>query len=191
MTIKTTSSISTIVMVLAAGVALSGHVPLKRAPPQPSHIAAAPPEILIVAGDLSADRRDAMLASAGKFYQFWNTGDERLLRQAISDNFVDHTLPPGRPQGPAGPAAASKAFLAAVPDLKVVVSQQIVAGDRVVSHLRFTGHFTGEFKDTKGVGQPVDFIATDIVAVHGDRITDNWHLEDNLTFLQQIGLIPR
>ena len=114
-----------------------------------------------------------------------------FLRQAISESFVDHTLPPGRPQGPAGPAAASKAFLAAVPDLKVVVSQQILAGDRVVSHLRFTGHFTGQFKNTKGIGQRVDFIATDILAVHGDRITDNWHLEDNLTFLQQIGLIPR
>jgi len=38
-------------------------------------------------------RRAAMLASARKFYQFWSTGDEDLLRQAISDGFVDHTLP--------------------------------------------------------------------------------------------------
>jgi predicted ester cyclase len=191
MTIERKSTISTILMVLTACVALSGQVPLKLAPTQRNTIAAAPPEILIVAGDIPADRRDAMLTSAGKFYQFWNTGDEMLLRQAISEHFIDHTLPPGRPQGPAGPAAASKAFLAAVPDLKVVVSQQILTGDRVVSHLRFTGHFTGQFKDAVGTGQPVDFIATDILAVHGDRITDNWHLEDNLTFLQQIGLIPR
>jgi predicted ester cyclase len=188
MTITRASSISNILMVLAAEVALSGHVPLTRAPPQRNTIA---PEILIVAGDIPADRRDAMLASAERFYRFWNTGDDTLLRRAISERFVDHTLPPGRPQGPAGPAAAAKAFLAAVPDLKVVVSQQILAGDRVVSHLRFTGHFTGQFKNTRGIGQPVDFIATDILAVDGDRITDNWHLEDNLTFLQQIGLIPR
>jgi predicted ester cyclase len=191
MTIKWKSSISTIAFVLTASVVLSGHVPLKLAPPPWTTIAAAPPEILIVAGDIPADRRDAMLASAGRFYLFWNTGDETILRQAISESFVDHTLPPGRPQGPAGPAAASKAFLAAVPDLKVVVSQQILARDRVVSHLRFTGHFTGQFKNTKGIGQRVDFIATDILAVHGDRITDNWHLEDNLTFLRQIGLIAR
>ena len=191
MTIKRQSSISTILMVLTAGVALSGHVPLQLAPPQRNDIAAARPEILIVAGDIPADRRDAMLASAGRFYLFWNTGDEMLLRQAISESFVDHTLPPGRPQGPAGPAAASKAFLAAVPDLKVVVSQQILARDRVVSHLRFTGHFTGQFEHAKGIGQRVDFIATDILAIQADRITDNWHLEDNLTFLQQLGLLPR
>jgi hypothetical protein len=41
------------------------------------------------------------------------------------------------------------------------------------------------------MGQQGDFIATDILAVQGDRITDNSHLEDNLTFLQQIGLMPR
>ncbi len=63
--------------------------------------------------------------------------------------------------------------------------------DRVVSHLRFTGHFTGVFKESKGRGQPIDFIATDILAVRAGKITDNWHLEDNLTFLQQIGLAAR
>jgi hypothetical protein len=53
--------------------------------------------------------------------------------------------------------------------------------------LRFTGHFTGIFQGTVGHGQPVDFIATDILRVRGGMITDNWHLEDNLTFLTQIG----
>jgi predicted ester cyclase len=173
---------------LAASAALGAQTPT----PTDSDLAAlALPETLITAGDIPPARRDAMLASARRFYQFWNTGDEDLLRQAISDGFVDHTLPPGRPQGPAGPAAACKAFLAAVPDLKVVVAQQILAGDRVVSHLRFTGHFTGVFKENKGTGQPIDFIATDIVAVRAGKITDNWHLEDNLTFLQQIGLAAR
>ena len=191
MTIRKKASMSTALLVLAASASLSGRIPLQLAPMQRNTVAAAPPEILIVATDIPAHRRDAMLASAARFYQFWNTGDEMLLGQAISESFVDHTLPPGRPQGPAGPAAAAKAFLAAVPDLKVVVLQQILAGDRVVSHLRFRGHFSGQFKNTRGSGQPIDFIATDIVAVRGDRITDNWHLEDNLTFLQQIGLIPR
>jgi predicted ester cyclase len=178
-------------IVMGVGVAFACHVPARVARAQSGVGASARPETLIVAGDIPPGRRAAMLASARRFYQFWNTGDETLLRQAISVEFVDHTLPPGRPQGPAGPAAASKAFLAAVPDLKVVVAQQILAGDRVVSHLRFTGHFTGQLNGTTGAGQPIDFIATDIVAVRGGRITDNWHLEDNLTFLRQVGLIPR
>ena len=191
MTARRRAPITTVLVLLTAGVTLSGHVRRNGAPARRDIRAAAPPDVLIVAGDIPAARRDAMIACAARFYLFWNTGDEELLRRAISQSFVDHTLPSGRPQGPAGPATASKALLAAVPDLKVVVSQQILARDRVVSHLRFTGHFTGVFKNTIGIGQPVDFIATDILAIPGDRITDNWHLEDNLTFLQQIGLIPR
>jgi hypothetical protein len=27
--------------------------------------------------------------------------------------------------------------------------------------------------------------------VREGRITDNWHLEDNLTFLQKIGIVPK
>ncbi len=38
----------------------------------------------------------------------------------------------------------------------------IVAGDRVVVHLHFRGHFTGRFTQTQGQGQAIDFVATDI-----------------------------
>jgi len=122
------------------------------------------------------------------FYGFWNNGSTKLLEAALSNDFVDHTLPPGRPQGPSGPAAASTAFLSAVPDLKAEVEQQLIVGDRVVSHLHFTGHFTGAFMGRSGKGETVDFIATDILKVAEGKITDNWHIEDNLTFLQEIGV---
>ncbi|UYY58076.1 ester cyclase [Sphingomonas sp. S2-65] len=154
-------------------------------------IAATQPRELVSSKDITDARRREILKPVEAFYGFWANGSEALIAAAISSDFVDHTLPPGRPQGPAGPMAASKAFLGAVPDLRVSVVQRLIVGDRVVSHLRFTGHFTGHFGDKAGTGQAVDFIATDIVRVRGGRITDNWHLEDNLTFLQQIGIVPR
>ena len=143
----------------------------------------------IIASDIEPDRLAAMEAAADAFYGFWANGSEALLAASIAPTFTDHTLPPGRPQGPAGPAAASHAFLGAVPDLRVTVVQRLIVGDRVVSHLRFQGHFTGTFMGHRGEGQTVDFIATDILRIEDGRITDNWHLEDNLTFLRQIGVI--
>jgi predicted ester cyclase len=154
-------------------------------------LAMAKPRELIVAPDISAARRAALLKPVDAFYGFWINGSPKLLGEALSPKFIDHTLPAGRPQGPSGPATASRGFLAAVPDLKMEVVQRLVVGDRIVSHLRFTGHFTGSFKDVQGKGQPIDFIATDILRVQGGKITDNWHLEDNLTFLQQIGVLPK
>jgi hypothetical protein len=41
---------------------------------------------------------------------------------------------------------------------------------------------------TQGKGQPIAFIATDLVKVENGRITDNWHIEDNLTLLQEMGV---
>jgi hypothetical protein len=70
---------------------------------------------LVVADTIPATQRDATMDAAKGFYRFWNTGDEALLKAAISPEFTDHALPPGRPQGPEGPAFASKSFRAAVP----------------------------------------------------------------------------
>jgi len=43
----------------------------------------------------------------------------------------------------------------------------------------------------QGKGQPIDFIATDIYRVADGHIAENCHLEDNLTFLQQLGVIAK
>jgi predicted ester cyclase len=140
----------------------------------------------VVATSIPQSQRDATVKAARAFYEFWNTGDEADLKRAIAPGFTDHTLPPGRPQGPAGPAFASRQFRAAVPDLSVEVEKMIVAGDYVTVHMKFTGHFTGQFGQTKGKGQPIAFIATDLLKVGNGRVTDNWHIEDNLTLLQQM-----
>jgi predicted ester cyclase len=133
-------------------------------------------------------QRKADLKAIRAFYNFWNTGDEELLKQAIADNFADHTLPPGRPQGPKGPAFASRNFRAAVPDLKVALEKVVLAGDYVTVHMSFTGHFTGTFGQTHGSNQAIAFIATDLVKITKGRITDNWHIEDNLTLLTEMGI---
>src|SRR5258708_3672989 len=98
---------------------------------------------LVVAAPIPDAQREATMKAVRAFYDFWNTGDEALLQEAVAPNFTDHTLPPGRPQGREGPAFASRRFRAAVPDLKVTVEKMIVACDYVTVHMNFTGHFTG------------------------------------------------
>jgi predicted ester cyclase len=143
---------------------------------------------LVIASPLGDQQRAVLLKAVRAFYEFWNTGDETLLKQAIAANFTDHTLPPGRPQGPEGPAFASRQFRGAVPDLGVEVEKTIVAGSYVTVHMKFTGHFTGRLGQTQGNGQQISFIATDLVKVVDGKIADNWHIEDNLTLLKQMGV---
>lgn len=146
------------------------------------------PQTLIVAPDLSAAQRDAQILAARRYGSFWDTGDASLARAALAPGFIDRTLPAGRAQGTEGPLAASQGFRTAVPDLHCEITQMIVAADRVVAHLHFTGHFSGHFGATQGTGQAVDFIATDIYRITNGRIQENWHIEDNLTLFRQMGL---
>jgi predicted ester cyclase len=103
---------------------------------------------LIVESHTSSAHVTALETVARRYATFWNTGDEALAREALADNFVDKTPPEGK-QGPEG-ALWLPAFRTAVPDLSCEVEQMIVAGDRVVSHLHFRGHFTGTFGKLKG-----------------------------------------
>jgi predicted ester cyclase len=146
-----------------------------------------------VIADLSlpAAQRDAEVRAARRYATFWHTGDERYARAALAPDFTDRTLPPGRAQGVPGPLAASTFVRTAIPDLQADLLQLIVAGDRVTVHYRFHGHFTGQWAGTQGHGQAVDFIATDIYRIADGKIADNWHIEDNLTLMQQLGLVAR
>jgi predicted ester cyclase len=143
---------------------------------------------IVIAASIPDAQRDATVAAARAFYDFWDTGRRNPVEARDRRYLHRPHLPAGRPQGSEGPVFASRQFRGAVPDLNVVVEKMVVAGDYVTVHTHFTGHFTGKFDDTIGKGQPIAFIATDLLKVENGRITDNWHIEDNLTLLKQMGL---
>ncbi|PHV07469.1 ester cyclase [Janthinobacterium sp. BJB412] len=149
--------------------------------PVPQHIASA----------ASSPELEAVMLAARRYAAFWNSGDPAYAEQALAVDFTDRTLPPGREQGLPGPLQASRTFRGAVPDLKVEVTDMVAAGDRVTVRLHFTGHFTGQFGKVQGKGQAIDFQAFDLYRVVKGRIADNWHLEDNLTLLQQMGVVQQ
>nr|WP_315446695.1 ester cyclase [uncultured Pseudomonas sp.] len=148
------------------------------------------PQTLIVDQSLPKAQAAAMELAARRYGSFWNSGEEALATAALSPQFVDKTPPEGRVQGPTGPLLASKFFRTVVPDLSCDIEQMIVAGDRVVVHLHFRGHFTGTFKALKGQGQRVDFRATDIYQIDNGRIAANWHIEDNISLMAQLQAQP-
>src|SRR6266404_1543788 len=146
-----------------------------------------PRSIILTAGQEAA-AQPVILASR-RYAAFWNTGEERYAQAALTRDFVDRTLPSGRPQGLKGVLEASETFRAAIPDLKAEIEELLVVEDRAVVRYNFTGHFTGSFKDVKGDGREITFRAVDIYRVQNGQISDNWHPEDNLSLMQQLGAI--
>src|SRR3569833_2346305 len=76
------------------------------------------PKSVTIDGSLSKKQADIMMHAGLMFYAFWNSGNEKYLREAVSADFFDNTLPKGRPQGYKGILFASANFRKAVPDLK-------------------------------------------------------------------------
>ncbi|MDH6709511.1 putative ester cyclase [Kitasatospora sp. MAA19] len=146
------------------------------------------PESLTVDHSIGQRRAAQEVHLAQQLYTFWNTGQQKYLDAAISPQFKDNTLPAGRPQGPAGPVFASKNFRTAVPDLTCELSDVLVTGDKITARMVFHGHFTGTFNGVQGKGQTVDFNAIDIQHVGTDKIIEDWHIEDNQTLMNQLGV---
>ena len=65
----------------------------------------------------------------------------------------------------------------------------LIVKDRAVVRYIFTGHFSGTFKDLKGDDREISFRAVDIYRVQNGHISDNCHLEDNLSLMQQLGVV--
>jgi hypothetical protein len=64
-------------------------------PNKPTHLASASSagnvnfDDFVVASTISEMERDATCKAARAFYEFWNTGDETLLKKALAENFAD------------------------------------------------------------------------------------------------------
>lgn len=141
------------------------------------------PEELIASPDQACG---GIAALAQRYYGWWNADSLALFAATVSPAYIDRTPPAGREPGAAGLAEAQRMFRNAFPDGRVHVLQQVVAGDRVVSHLRITGRFTGHRRGVRGHGQRIDYLATDIMRVADGKVIENWHVEDHEALHRQL-----
>ncbi len=141
------------------------------------------PATVVVADEATAQ---ALADLAAVYYGFWNNGSRALFKATVSPAYLDRTLPSGRAQGPQGLADAGAAFFEAFPDGRVYVLQQMLVGDRIISHIRVTGRFTGLRRGVQGKGQTIDYLATDIMRIADSRVVENWHVEDHETLHRQL-----
>ena len=149
------------------------------------------PKNTVVDKSLDQKQAQAMSLAARRYYTFWHTGDPKFAELALDAGFVDLNLPVGRPQGPSGQILASAQFRRAVPDLQLEVEEMMIVGDRVIGRLHFNGYFTGSFEGRQGQGQKIEFSAVDLYRIKDGKIVENWHLEDNLSLMCQLGSLEK
>jgi steroid delta-isomerase-like uncharacterized protein len=113
---------------------------------------------------------------------YWELNDPDFVNLA--------PLPPGVPSDREGGFAYLFGFMNAFPDSRVTIEDMIAEGDQVVTKKTFTGTHTGEFAGIPPTGKPVTLQFVDIMRVRDGKIVEHWNCIDQLSFMQQLGVIP-
>ena len=115
----------------------------------------------------------------------WDAFDE-----LNADDFVNHSAPPGVPADKEGGKMYLGAFLGAFPDCRFTIDDMIAEGDQVVTKKTFTGTHTEEFNGIPPTGRRVTLQFADIMRVRDGKIVEHWNVIDQMSFMQQLGLVP-
>ena len=125
-----------------------------------------------------------------RFYdEVMNNGNLSALDQAVAANHIDHTAPPGVPQGIEGAKLWFRMLRQAFPDSRVMIDELLADGDKVIARVTMTATHKGEFMGVPATGKPVKIEGIDIIRVSGGKAVEHWGQFDNLGMLQQLGVV--
>ncbi len=115
----------------------------------------------------------------------WDVYDE------LNDpDFVNLSAPPGVPPDREGGKMFLQSFASAFRDARFTIEDMIAEGDRVATKKTFTGTHEGEFAGVPPTGNRVTLTYVDILRLRDGRIVEHWLSMDQLSFMQQLGVIP-
>jgi steroid delta-isomerase-like uncharacterized protein len=82
-------------------------------------------------------------------------------------------------------------YLSAFPDIRVTVEDEIAEGDKVVTRWTIRGTHQGEIEEFgPPTGRQVEIKGITIHRIEGGKIAEEWERYDNLSVMQQLGLVP-
>jgi steroid delta-isomerase-like uncharacterized protein len=114
-----------------------------------------------------------------------------VIEELFAPDFVEHEqLPPGVPSGRDGVKALFGMQHNAFPDLKATIEHLIAEGDHVVVHMRWEGTHEGDFAGIPPTGNSISNAVIDIMQINGGKIVSHWGVMDQMTFMQQLGVMP-
>ena len=126
-----------------------------------------------------------------RFYaEVMNQGNLGLVDELCSADFVDHEEFPGVPSGVEGVKQFVTIFRTAFPDLSFTMEDMIAEGDKVTIRGTIVGTHKGDFMGIAPTGKQVAVRTIDVVRIAGGKAVEHWGLTDQMTMMQQLGVMP-
>ena len=78
----------------------------------------------------------------------------------------------------------------AFPDMQATIEDMIAEGDKVAVRYTGTGTHKGELMGIPATGKQIAVTGIEIIRIAGGKMVERWEAFDNLSFMQQLGVIP-
>jgi steroid delta-isomerase-like uncharacterized protein len=130
-------------------------------------------------------------AVARRYYdEVLNHRNIELLNEIAAEDYVEHDPFPGQGNGLADLQARVQLLLTAFDPLEFTIEDLIAEGDKVVVRWRNAGKNSGSFLGIPATDNDISIAGIDIHRLHDGRLAEHWHVVDQFTQMQQMGLIP-
>ena len=119
-----------------------------------------------------------------------NKQDLAAADELIAENFVELDPFPGQVQGREGLKQILAMFFAAFPDFRWTVEEDAAEGDKLWSRFTWRGTHRGEFLGIPPTGKQVVVNGVVIDRIVEGKMVDSRILMNELSLMQQLGVIP-
>src|SRR5438132_478772 len=128
---------------------------------------------------------------ARRYYEaVLNEGDLDALDEMAAADYSEHDPLPGQGMGRQGLKDRASMIREAFGQ-RFTIEDMVAEGDRVVVRWTGSGTHTGEFMGIPPTGKSFTIAGIDIHRIEDGRLAEHWHVVDQLSLLQQLGLIPQ
>lgn len=133
---------------------------------------------------------EANKALVRQFNEAFNAGNLDGASAVFAPNAIVHNSGAPDPLDLEGFRQLAGVFLSAFPGGKHSIEDMIEEGDTVVTRITYRGSHTGDLMGIPPTGKPVTVSAMTIDRIANGKIVETWRLFDQMSMMQQLGVIP-
>lgn len=134
---------------------------------------------------------EANKAVVRRYYEeVLNAGRVDVLDELAAQDYVEHDPFPGQGNGRGDLERRAATLIEAFSPCTFTIEDLVAEGDKVVVRWSSSGTHSGEFLGIPATHRSYTISGIDIHRVEDDKLAEHWHVVDQLSQLQQLGLIP-
>ena len=119
----------------------------------------------------------------------FNNRDSDIIADLVSEDCIDHHIPPELPTGPEGVKLWFISAFTAFPDCHISIQDTITENDKVVIRFKFSGTHQGIFMGQPATGKPFSITSMAIARIADGKIVEWWENADALSLMQQLEIM--